>query len=162
MAESPHPAAAIPSIRVSRTIRASRHRVYRAWTDPELLMRWFIEPDGNMRVVHMDLRPGGTYRLEGRVGEKPWAIWGTYREVSPPSRLVYTWCWDNDPALGDPLGGDTVVRIEFLERGADTEVVVMHEGFATERARAEHNTGWIGCLDRLGGIAETLEKEERS
>ena len=160
MAESPHTAATLPPVRVSRTIRASRHRVYRAWTDPELLMRWFI--DGDMRVVRMDLRPGGTYRLEGQAGGKPWAIWGTFREVSPASRLVYTWCWDNDPALGDPRGGDTVVRVDFLERGAETEVVVTHEGFAAERARVEHDTGWIGCLDRLGEIAETLEKEERS
>jgi hypothetical protein len=55
-----------------------------------------------------------------------------------------------------------VVRVEFLERGAATEVIVTHEGFANERARAEHNTGWIGCLERLGDIAESIEKEERS
>jgi uncharacterized protein YndB with AHSA1/START domain len=120
-------------------------------------MRWFVEGDGEMRVVHLDLREGGTYRLEGTVGEKPWAIWGTYREVSPPSKLVYTWCWDNDPALGDPVGGDTVVTVEFNDRGAETELVVTHEGFATERARAEHNAGWIGCLDRLGGVVEKAE-----
>jgi uncharacterized protein YndB with AHSA1/START domain len=125
-------------------------------------MRWFIEPDGEMRVVTMDLRAGGAYRLEGRVGDKPWAIWGTYREVSPPSKLVYTWSWDNDPALGDPVGGDSVVRVEFIDRGATTEIVVTHEGLATERARSEHNAGWIGCLDRLVHIAETLEKEKRS
>ena len=52
-------------------------------------------------------------------------------------------------------------RVEFHERGSETEVVVTHEGFATERARAEHNAGWIGCLDRLAGIAERSEKEER-
>jgi uncharacterized protein YndB with AHSA1/START domain len=122
-------------------------------------MRWFVEPDGEMRVVALDLRAGGSYRLEGKVGDKPWSIWGTYREVTPPSKLVYTWSWDNDPALGDPLGGDTVVSVEFLDRGAETELVVTHERFATERARAEHNAGWIGCLDRLAAIAETLEKE---
>ncbi len=146
-----------PVVRVTRTIHASRHRVFRAWTDPELLMRWFIEPDGEMRVVRMDLRTGGSYRLEGKVGEKPWAIWGTYREVSPPSKLVYTWSWDNDPALGDPVGGDTVVSVEFIERAQATELVVTHEGLANERARAEHNTGWIGCLDRLAKIAEEEE-----
>jgi len=120
-------------------------------------MRWFIEPDGEMGVVRMDLRTGGTYRLEGKVGGKPWAIWGTYREVTPPSKLVYTWCWDNDPALGDPVGGDTVVSVEVIERGEKTELVVTHEGLATERARAEHNAGWIGCLERLGKIAEAEE-----
>ena len=84
---------------VSRAFKASRHRVFRAWTDPELLMRWFIEPDGEMRVVTMDLRPGGAYRLEGKVGDRPWAIWGTYLPCAF-EKLVYTWRWDNDPALG--------------------------------------------------------------
>ena len=157
------PSAPAAAVRASRTIRASRHRVYRAWTDPELLMRWFIEPDGDMRVVEMDLRAGGRYRLEGRIGDKLWAVWGTYREVTPPSKLVYTWSWENDPALGEPLASGSVVSVEFHERGSETEVVVTHEGFATERARAEHNAGWIGCLDRLAAIAEPSEseKEER-
>ena len=124
-------------------------------------MRWFIEPDGDMRVVEMDLRAGGRYRLEGRIGDKPWAVWGTYREVTPPSKLVYTWSWENDPALGEPLASGSVVSVEFHERGAETEVVVTHEGFATERARTEHNAGWVGCLERLGGIAEQSEKEGR-
>ncbi len=122
-------------------------------------MRWFIEPDGEMRVAALDLRTGGHYRLEGTDGGKPWSIWGTYREVTPPSKLVYTWSWDNDPALGDPIGEDTVVTVEFLDRGADTELVVTHERLATERARAEHDAGWIGCLDRLAKIAEGFEKE---
>jgi uncharacterized protein YndB with AHSA1/START domain len=167
MAESRNEAAATPppraeqAVRVTRTIRASRHRVYRAWTDPELLMRWFIEPDGDMRVVEMDLRAGGHYRLEGKIGDRPWAVWGTFREVTPPSKLVYTWSWENDPALGEPLASGTVVQVEFHERGSETEVVVTHEGFATERARSEHNAGWIGCLDRLAAIAENAEKEER-
>ena len=120
-------------------------------------MRWFVEPDGDMRVVQMDLREGGTYRLEGTVGDKPWAIWGTYREVSPPSKLVYTWSWDNDPALGEPVGADTVVTVEFIDRGVETELIVTHEGLATERARAEHNTGWIRCLELLNRF---VEKEE--
>ena len=120
-----------------------------------------MRPDGPMHVVQMDLRAGGRYRLEGKMGDKPWAVWGTYREVTPPSKLVFTWSWENDPALGEPLASGTVVQVEFHERGSETEVVVTHEGFATEKARAEHNAGWIGCLDRLAAIAENSEKEER-
>ena len=126
-----------PAVRVSRTFKASRHRVFRAWTDPELLMRWFIEPDGEMQVRELDLRTGGRYL-----------------EVTPPSKLVYTWSWDNDNSLGDPVGRDTLVTVEFRERGAETELIVTHERFATERARAEHDAGWIGCLDRLGSLVE--------
>ncbi len=149
-----HATPAPPTVRVTRTIRASRHRVYRAWTDPELLMRWFIEPDGEMQVRELDLRTGGRYRLEGLDRGKPWRIEGRYLEVVPPSKLVYTWTWDNDPGLGDPVGRDTLVTVEFLERGAETELVVTHERLATARARTDHDTGWIGCLERLASLVE--------
>ena len=144
-----------PPVRVSRTLRASRHRVYRAWTDPELLMRWFIGPtDGEMFVRELDLRPGGRYALEGHIGDKPWRVEGRYVEVVPPERLVYTWSWQNDKLLGEPQGEDTLVTIEFRERGAETELVLTHERFATEQSRSEHNAGWLGCLDRFAGFVE--------
>ncbi len=138
---------------VSRAFTASRHRVFRAWTEPELLMKWFVDSDGEISACRMDLRAGGEYRLEGTVGDKPWAIWGTYLEVRPPEKLVYTWQWDNDPTLGEPQG-DTVVTVEFRDRGAETELVVTHERFATAKARDEHGEGWKGCLDRLAQLVE--------
>jgi uncharacterized protein YndB with AHSA1/START domain len=71
--------------------------------------------------------------------------------VRPQQKLVYTWKWEDDPALGGP--GDTVVTVEFRERGAQsTEVTATQEGFTNALARKEHDTGWIGCLDRLGGL----------
>jgi uncharacterized protein YndB with AHSA1/START domain len=152
MANPQSQAAAPERVRVTRTFQASRHRVFRAWTDPELLMRWFVEPDGEMRVRELDLRVGGRYRLEGRVGDKPWALEGEYLEVRPPEKLVYTWRWEDDPALGGP--GDTVVTVEFRERGNQTELTVTQEGFTNAIAQKEHHNGWIGCLDRLGAIVE--------
>lgn len=156
------PAATPPPVRVSRTIQASRHRVYRAWTNPDLLMRWFVQPgDGEISLVELDLRQGGRYVLEGRDRGKPWHIEGTYLEVAPPEKLVYTWTWKNDPGLGEPEGEDTVVTVEFRERGAATELVVTHERLATERGRREHDEGWVGCIERLAAIVEAEEKEER-
>jgi uncharacterized protein YndB with AHSA1/START domain len=124
-------------------------------------MRWFVEPheDAEMRVVELDLRAGGRYRLEGTVRTRPWKIWGTYREVAPPSRLVYTWSWDNDAELGEPAGEDTLVTVDFRERGEETEVVVTHERLATGKARDEHRAGWNECLERLGRVVE--DEEER-
>jgi uncharacterized protein YndB with AHSA1/START domain len=154
MATSTRETETAPAVRVSRTIRASRQRVFRAWTEPELLMRWFVGPDDPMRIVELDLRPGGRYRLEGTMQSRPWKVWGTYREVVPNSRLVYTWTWDNDAELGEPLGKDTLVTVEFLERGAETEVIVTHEKLVTERARTEHANGWVECLDRVAALSE--------
>lgn len=138
----------VSRVRATRRFRASRRRVYRAWTEPELMMKWFIDSDYEMTIVELDLRPGGAYRLEGREPDgRPWAIEGTYLEVAPEERLVYTWKWEGDKALGGP--GDTVVTVEFRDLGSETELVVTQEGFTNEIARDAHDTGWIGCLDRL-------------
>jgi uncharacterized protein YndB with AHSA1/START domain len=138
------------SVRVSRTFQASRQRVFKAWTDPELLIRWFIEDDSEMQVRELDLRVGGRWRFDGTERGRPWALEGEFREVVPPERLVYTWKWADEPALGGP--GDTVVTVEFREKGNATEVTVTQDGFTNSVARAEHDRGWVGCLERLGGL----------
>jgi len=141
-------ATATDRLKVTRTIRASRQRVFRAWTEPELMMRWFVEGDADMTVCEIDLREGGTYRLEGHVGEKRWSIWGSYLEVRPPERLVYTWTWKHDEGIGTP-DGDTTVTVEFRDRGSETELVLTHERFTSIAARDEHTQGWGSCLNRL-------------
>ncbi|HWZ85237.1 MAG TPA: SRPBCC domain-containing protein [Thermoanaerobaculia bacterium] len=135
-------------LRVTRTFTASRQRVFRAWTEPELMMRWFVEGDMEMSVCEIDLREGGTYRLEGHMGDKRWSIWGAYKEVRPPERLVYTWTWKHDAGFGEPEG-DTLVTVEFRERGKETELVLTHERFTSAQARKEHAGGWKSCLDRF-------------
>jgi uncharacterized protein YndB with AHSA1/START domain len=120
-------------------------------------MRWFVEGDDEMRVCRIDLREGGHYEFEGVKGGRTWSVRGKYLEVKPPERLVYTWTWNNDRAHGEPQG-DTLVTIDFIERGKETDVVLTHERFATAKAREEHKNGWMGCLDRLSKLAE--EEEE--
>lgn len=141
-------AAAADRLKVTRTFKASRQRVFRAWTEPELMMRWFVEGDGNMSVCEIDLREGGRYRLEGEMGGKRWRIWGSYLEVKPPEKLVYTWAWKHDAGMGT-TEGDTTVTVEFRDRGPETELVLTHERFASAAARDEHTQGWTSCLNRL-------------
>ena len=153
----PTPQAVQEELKVSRTIRASRQRVFRAWTEPELMMRWFVEGDAEMSVCKIDLRKGGRYELAGHMGGKRWSIWGEYLEVKPPERLVYTWTWHHDEGIGESAG-DTVVTVDFREKGKETELVLTHERFATIAARDEHTQGWKGCLDRLATLAEGKEE----
>lgn len=140
--------AAADRLKVTRTFKASRQRVFRAWTEPELMMRWFVEGDGNMSVCEIDLREGGHYRLEGDMGGKRWKIWGSYLEVRPPEKLVYTWTLKHDPGIGTSEG-DTTVTVEFHDRGKETELVLTHERFASAAARDEHTQGWKSCFNRL-------------
>jgi len=137
------------SLRAARTFRAPRERVFRAWVDPEALKRWFIEPTEGRWAAEpqLDPRPGGQYRLAGESGGKAWCVHGTYREVKPPERLVFTWEWEDHPNPGD--SGQTLVTVEFHDRGAHTELVLLQEGFPHEASREDHRTGWAGCFDAM-------------
>jgi uncharacterized protein YndB with AHSA1/START domain len=136
------------TLSLRRTFQAPRERVFRAWTTPEEMMRWKAPGDRTAPLVEVDLRVGGTYRIHMRSpdgGEM--RLVGVYREVDPPRKLVYTWNWETSPELGE-----TLVTVEFVERGRATEVVLTHELFPTEAARALHEQGWRGSLDKLADV----------
>ena len=133
------------TLRLRRTFAAPRQKVFRAWTDPEELKKWFAPGDDyTTKVPELDLRAGGRYRIEMHSPDgNVHCVLGTYREVSPPDRLVYTWRWlDKDMS-------ETLVTVEFHERGGQTEVVLTHELFPTAEWREKHAHGWEGCLARL-------------
>ena len=135
-------------LRVSRIFAAPREKVFRAWTDPQALKKWFAPSDKFVtRIPELDLRVGGRYRIEMQLEDKNNVVVGVYREVRAPEKLVFSWRWETESTGGD--AGDTLVTIEFFERGGQTEVVLTHERFLTEEARDAHNKGWLGCLDRL-------------
>ncbi|HSD52288.1 MAG TPA: SRPBCC domain-containing protein [Candidatus Methylomirabilis sp.] len=134
------------TLNLRRTFKAPREKVFRAWTDPEELKKWW-GPEGYETVsAEVDLSVGGKYRLGMRKlpdGEI-FYLSGIYREVRPPERLVYTWRWEAKPEMGE-----TLVTVEFRQVGGSTEVALTHEFFPTAQARDDHNRGWNGCLDRL-------------
>src|SRR3954464_7200682 len=105
---------------------ASRERVFDAWTDPELLRRWWAAGETwDTPLAEVDLRPGGRYRLSmhdpdsGNVH----TVGGEYTEVTRPDRLVYTWAWE-----GESDSGESLVTVEFVAAGGGTEVVLTHTG----------------------------------
>jgi uncharacterized protein YndB with AHSA1/START domain len=136
------------SLSLRRTFQASRERVFRAWTTPEEIARWKGPGDRTTPVVEVDLRVGGAYRVHMRSpdgGEM--RLVGVYREVDPPKKLVYTWSWETNPEMGE-----TLVTVEFIERGRATEVVLKHDLFPADEVRDQHAQGWHGSLDKLEKI----------
>ncbi len=134
------------TLNLRRIFKAPRQKVFRAWTDPEELKKWWGPEGYATPSAEVDLRVGGKYRLGMRKlpNGEIFYLSGVYREVRPPERLVYTWRWESEPAMGE-----TLVTVEFREAGESTEVVLTHELFPTEKARDDHSRGWNGCLDRL-------------
>ena len=140
------------TLNLSRTFDAPRDRVFRAWTDPRLLEKWWGPPGFTCPSAQVDLRVGGAYRLAMTPPQgQTFYLAGTFREVTPPERLVYTWQWEDD-AEGT---GETLVIVEFKDLGPRTEVTLTHERFPDTAAVARHTDGWNGCLIRLGELLST-------
>jgi len=96
-------------------------------------------------VAEADVRVGGRYRIvmkspDGEMHD----VSGVYREVVPTRKLVYTWAWKSTPER------ESLVTIELRAAGAGTELTLVHEQFFDAEARERHNTGWTGCIERLG------------
>jgi uncharacterized protein YndB with AHSA1/START domain len=144
------------SLIARRQIAAPPDVVFAAWTEPEQLKRWWGPKGVTCPQAEMDLRVGGRYRLANQLadGNTVW-ITGVFDQIQRPHKLVYTWAHE-------PLGEDTEhtrVTVRFEPRGKGTEVIVVHERFATRASRDRHAAGWEGCLDglvRLLGAAQAL------
>jgi uncharacterized protein YndB with AHSA1/START domain len=105
---------------VTRIFNGPARIVFEAWTRPELFTRWWVPKSFGLTLLscEMDIRVGGTYRLVFKhpASGQPMAFFGNYREVTPPSRLV----WTNEE------GGEegAVTTVTFEERGGQTLVVL--------------------------------------
>ena len=132
-------------LQVRRVIKAPRERVFEAWTTPEELKRWHAPGPLTVSLAEIDATPGGKYRIHMRQPDGvEHKVSGVYREVDPPKRLVYTWGWDGDHPVKN-----SVVTIDFIERGNSTEVVLTHDGFPAGDERDNHEKGWTSILDKL-------------
>jgi uncharacterized protein YndB with AHSA1/START domain len=131
---------------LSRVFDAPRRLVWRAWTEPEQLAKWW-GPRGMtvpLESVEMDLRPGGVFRLvmvaDGSGAEFPSDM--HFREVVEPERLVFA--WESQRGIGSGS-----VTVTFSDLGDRTEVTTYFAGFATDEIFAGSKIGWEGQLDKL-------------
>ena len=137
-------------VQLTRLIPARRDQVFLAWTEPEQLRRWWGPGAFTCPEAEVDLRPGGSYRLVMAPTEgDPFVLGGTYREVDPPARLVYTWRWETGPAAD---GSESLVTVEFRERGAQTELVLTHTDFPESHGPAPYALGWEGGLEKFEAL----------
>ncbi len=136
------------------TIAAARERVFAAWTEPAQLLRWYrMADDWETTEAAVDLRVDGTYRIGMRMpGEEPFVEIGTFLEVRPPERLVYT-CTYEQLEGWEEQEEPTLVTVDFAPTpDGGTRVVVSQTGFATERERDIHASGWPHFLGRLTAL----------
>ena len=134
-------------IHVEREFDASRDRVFAAYTDPELIPQWWGPRDTTTVVDYMDVRAGGGWRFVARNSDgSETAFRGTYREVTPPERLVQTFEWEGMP-------GHVCVETATFEDLGDRTRVTTTSLFHT----TEERDGMLGSgMER--GMNETYER----
>jgi uncharacterized protein YndB with AHSA1/START domain len=142
-----------------RLLKAAPERAFKAWTSPEHIQQW-MRPEAGMVVprVRMDLRVGGRFRIQMKNpdGEYFTAV-GEFREVKVPERLVYTWDWEKDGSgteFGEVEGKTSLITVEFLRRGEQTEFIMTHTRFATVESRDGHAQGWTRALESFAKFIE--------
>lgn len=130
-----------------RTYRAPRERLFAAWTDPDAVARFFGPGDVTVCDARIDPRVGGKYSVTFRQPDgELMTVGGVYREVKAPERIVCTWSWEeDDPALEK----ETLLTVEFLEHGDETELVLTQEAFRDADQRDRHEHGWTSILEQL-------------
>lgn len=135
-----------PALSLARRYPVAPEKVWRAWTDPQALKRWW-GPGGQdpVSLAQIDLRVGGRFRIvfggpEGTDHE----VQGVYRVVLPPRRLVFTWTWPRSTPERESL-----VTLEFRPAGGGTELAFLHEQLFDETVRDNHRRGWSESLAKL-------------
>jgi uncharacterized protein YndB with AHSA1/START domain len=132
----------------TRVIDAPRARVYEAWTNPEQMAKWFAPKPYQLIVKRMDFRPGGTFdmAMRGPNGED-FPFSGTYREIVPPAKLVWSGEFPGDPK------DNMLTVVTFEDEGSKTKLVarqtfnVMTD--AVKHATAGAKQGWTMTLNQL-------------
>ena len=127
--------------------------VFRAWTDPREIKKWFIAAkDWSISAVEVVLRKGGKYsvKMKSPKGEEEHLV-GSYQEVKFPERLQYTWEWKEKrvPKVADETMGETRVTVVFHDRQGHTEIELEHGLFKNAKARDSHEKGWEGFFRSL-------------
>jgi uncharacterized protein YndB with AHSA1/START domain len=135
------------TLRITRRFKASRERVFAAFTTLEAMAEWFGPPGRSCLGDSVDFRVGGSYRLRVRTPDgEEMIVCGIYREITPPSKLAFTWRWEDDE---DWAKVESEITIEFHAHGSETEISLTQIGFPAVENRDRHSHGWNACFDKL-------------
>jgi len=126
------------AVEVEVRIDAAPETVFEFFTDPDKMVQWMG------RSHDLEARPGGVFRCD--INGRDVAS-GSYVEVDPPRRVVFTWGWESETASTPP--GTSTVEVSLEEDGDSTVVRLRHSDLPTDESRASHRHGWEHYAERL-------------
>jgi len=142
-------------ILITREFDAPRHLVYKAWTTPELVRRWWSGERGEVTLAEIDLRVGGTWRyVMVAHGDFEVGFHGEYREIVPDERIVCTEVYEGMP------DAQALTTITFTEHDGRTTLTMLVEHTSKADRDAHIDSGMEGgmqeAMDRLERVAVSL------
>lgn len=150
------------TLTLTRTFDAPAGLVWKAWTDPEILKRWWGPTDYTCPQARMDVRVGGKYliAMQGPDGKVTWGT-GEYLQVEPLSLLVMTDSFADEqgnvvPAATYGMGDSNLplqmqIRVEFAEEDGKTTLTITHSGLqeVSDKMVGDMEQGWNEMFDKL-------------
>ncbi len=135
--------AVAPSLTLVRRMKAPPARVFAAWIDPAVMAQWFGPHHTQVEEAEADARVGGTFRVVLREDNGArHQVGGTYQEIVPQERLVFSWAWHSTPERVSR------VTVQFRPVPEGTEVTLTHDRFADADTAKRHTRGWTESLER--------------
>lgn len=140
-----------PALGLTRRYPVAPEKLWRAWTEPEAVKRWFGPGQEPVSAAELDVRVGGRFRIVfGGADGTAHTCAGVYQQVVPNRKLVFTWCWPN--TTPDRV---SLVTIVFEKEDDGTRLVFRHEQLHDEQARDSHQRGWTTLLEKLGAFLQS-------
>lgn len=144
-------------LRIVRRFKAPREMVFKAWTDSAMFARWFGPDHYRATRCALDVREGGAWSATLKGPERTHSVSGRFLKVKAPSSLEFTWAWHETGDPATPREHETVISVELVDRGEETDMVFTQGVFRDAAAAKSHTEGWTSgfeCLDRLLAGAE--------
>ena len=127
-------------------------KVFEAWTDPDIVMKWFGQKPNSLHSATIDLRLGGVWRfLKSKDDDKSVGFEGQYLDIQPGVRLVFSWAhviaYANGAREATPYSR---VEVDFMPKGKGTLVRLVHSAIRSDEARLGIGSGWEASFGALG------------
>ena len=149
-------------VKVTRSFKAPRALVYRAYTEPALVRQWMLGPPGwSMPVCEMDVRTGGRFRWRWRSDDdkNEFGFSGVYREVQPSAKLIHTEAYEPGTVGGGYPGEDAIVTTTFTEDRGLTTVTTLIDFGSKEARDAAVKTGMTDGMEMSYQLLDRLLDE---
>lgn len=149
---------------ITKVFNATRDRVFKAWTDPELLKQWFAPEGCTIFYTEIDIRVGGRYHscIDNPAFGKCWCI-GEYKEIIVPEKIVFTMInadEDGNPIAPSAIGmdkdwpGETLVSITLTENDGKTTLTLRQNVSETLARKTGAYPSWLQMLSHINDVLQ--------